>query len=219
MRGTKNQESEVIKIKTEIWNNYLIRFVEKDGEWWAVAKAVAEALGYPETNAMTKRLDRNDFISDKLSGMNMKSVLLSEYGIYDAVFGSHKPEAKEFKRWVFNVIKQLRQQSGLEGFQVFRMLDKEHQKEMMSKLKRSFTEPVRTDFIKANCIANKAVSIKYGYAKMVKKGDMTPEMLVDRQELLEDTVELMGLKEKYHLNLSVSDEVYKLALDEERKTG
>ena len=76
---------------------------------------MAEALGYPETNAMTKRLNREDLISDKLSGMNMKSVLLSEFGIYDAVFGSHKKEAKEFKRWVFTILKTLRQQSGLEA--------------------------------------------------------------------------------------------------------
>ncbi len=46
---------------------------------------------------------------------------------------------------------------------------------------------------------------------MVKKADMTPEMLVDRQELLDSAVELMGIKEKYNLNLSVSEEVYKLA--------
>ena len=198
-------------MKTETWNSYPIRFVEIDGEWWAVAKDVAEALGYPETNAMTKRLNREDLISDKLSGMNMKSVLLSEFGIYDAVFGSHKKEAKEFKRWVFTILKTLRQQSGLEGFQVFRMLDKEHQREMMGKLNRGLKKPKRVDFIKANTISNKAVSIKYGYSKMIKKADMSPEMLVDRQELLEDTVELMEIKDKYGLELSVSEEVYKLA--------
>lgn len=84
---------------------------------------------------------------------------------------------------------------------MFRMLDKEHQKEMMGKLHKSLENPVRVDFIKANTIANKAVSTKYGFAKMVKKSSMTPEMLVDRQELLQDTVELMGVKEKYHLDI------------------
>ena len=172
---------------------------------------MAEALGYPETNAMTKRLNREDLISDKLSGMNMKSVLLSEFGIYDAVFGSHKKEAKEFKRWVFTILKTLRQQSGLEGFQVFRILDKEHQCEMMGRLNRGLKKPKRVDFIKANTISNKAVSIKYGHSKMIKKADMSPEMLVDRQEFLEDTVELMEIKYNYGLELSVSEEVYKLA--------
>lgn len=69
--------------------------------------------------------------------------------------------------------------------------------------------------MKANTIANKAVSTKYGHPKMVKKADMTPEMLVDRQELLDSTVELMGIKEKFHLNLSVSEEVYGLVKDKQ----
>lgn len=76
-------------------------------------------------------------------------------------------------------------------------------------------EPVRIDFMKANTIANKAVSTKYGHPKMVKKAGMTPEMLVDRQELLDSTVELMGIKEKFHLNLSVSEEVYGLVKDKQ----
>jgi len=206
-------------MKTENWNNHQIRFVEKYGEWWAVAKDVAEALGYPETNAMTKRLVKTDLMSDKLSGMNMKSILINEFGIYDAVFGSHKAEAKEFKRWVFGVLKELRQSTGLEGFEIFRMLDKEHQKEAMSKLQHSLRKPVRVDFIKANTVANKAVSTKYGYLKMVKKNDMTPEMLVDRQGLLEDTVELMAVKDRFGLELSISDEVYKLAQQEQSKVG
>jgi len=195
-------------MKTENWNGHEIRFVNINDEWWAVAKDVAEALGYPETNAMTKRLEKSDLMSDKLSGMNMKSVLVNEFGIYDAVFGSHKKEAKEFKRWIFDIIKELRQSTGLEGFQVFRMLDKEHQKLAMQNLKKSLRNPVRVDFIKANVIANKAVSNKHGFPKMIKKAEMTPDMLVERQEILDSTVELMGIKDRYGLKLSVSEEIY-----------
>jgi prophage antirepressor-like protein len=32
--------------RVEDWNGHPIRFVERDREWWAVAKDVAEALGY-----------------------------------------------------------------------------------------------------------------------------------------------------------------------------
>lgn len=195
-------------MKIENWNGHEIRFVNINDEWWAVAKDVAEALGYPETNAMTKRLEKSDLMSDKLSGMNMKSVLVNEFGIYDAVFGSHKKEAKEFKRWIFDIIKELRQSTGLEGFQVFRMLDKEHQKSAMQNLKKSLRNPVRVDFIKANVIANKAVSNKHGFPKMIKKAEMTPDMLVERQEILDSTVELMGIKDRYGLKLSVSEEIY-----------
>lgn len=208
-------------MKIEYWNDYPIRFIEKDGEWWAVAKDVAEALGYQLTTNMTRLLDENDKDIHKMNtlGGNQELLIISEFGIYDAVFSSHKSEAKNFKRWVFTVLRVLRQSSGLEGFQIFRMLDKEHQKEMMGRLSHALQHPVRVDFVKANTIANKAVSTKYGYPKMVKKADMSPAMLVDRQGLLESTVELMGFKEKYHLDLSVSKEVYKMASGAAEKTG
>ncbi|KGB13876.1 antirepressor, partial [Latilactobacillus sakei] len=41
-----------------------------------------------------------DFISAKLSGMNMKSTIINESGLYAAIIGSKLPAAKEFKRWV-----------------------------------------------------------------------------------------------------------------------
>lgn len=44
---------------------------------------------------------------------------------------------------------------------------------------------------------------------MVKKGDMTPEMLKEREPILEDTVKLMGMKDEFGLDISVSDAVYK----------
>lgn len=201
-------------MKVENWNGYEIRFVEKDGEWWAIAVDVTKALDIGNTTMALRRLETENKALISIEGIskgNEMVNIIDEFGIYDLVFSSHKAEAKEFKRWIFKIIKQLRQSSGLEGFQVFRMLDKEHQKEMMGKLKKGLRNPVRVNFIKANTITNKAVSTKYGFPKMVKKEEMTPEMLVDRQELLESTVELMGVKEKYHLNISVSDQIYEMA--------
>jgi prophage antirepressor-like protein len=205
-----------MSIRTELWVGHKIRFVEKDGEWWAVAKDVAEALGYRDAYNMTRLIDSENKGTHKVSITSNKvkcpdtqgMLIISEFGIYDAVFNSHKPEANEFKKWVFNIIKTLRQSIGLEGFQVFRILDKNHQKETMSKLNEALKKPVRVNFIKANTIANKAVSMQHGYSKMVKKEEMTPEMLVDRQPILEDTVNLMGLVDKYNLNLSVSQSIY-----------
>ncbi|TYQ66971.1 toxin Bro [Enterococcus faecium] len=123
-------------------------------------------------------------------------------------FKSRKKEAEACQDWIFDIIKELRQSTGLEGFQVFRMLDKEHQKEAMTKLSHAITEPKPVDYIKANVIANKAVSTIYGHSKMVKKKDMTPEMLVDREPILDETVELMTVKEKYGLQFSVSEKIY-----------
>lgn len=198
-----------MNIKTEIWNGHEIRFVWHKDEWWAVAADVAKALDYRMASDMTRNLDDNEKDTHKVSTLGglQNMTIISETGIYEAIFNSHRPEAKDFKQWVKQMLKQLRQSSGLEGFQIFRMLDKEHQKKAMAKLQAGLRKPVRIDFIKANTIANKAVSSMFGYPKMVKKGDMSPEMLVHRQAVLEDTVELMDVNEKFGLGLSVSEKI------------
>lgn len=198
-------------IRIEIWKGHEIRFVEvSPGEWWAILADVANAMGLSAKWIKQRLGDEvvsNHPIPDSL-GRLQPMLIVNEYGIYETVFESRKKEAKEFKRWVFEMLKQLRKSTGLEGFQVFRMLDKEHQKAAMAKLSKSLLDPVRVDFIKANTIANKAVSSKFGYSKMLKKNDMSPNMLADREPILEDTVELMGVVDKYSLGLSVSNVIY-----------
>ena len=201
-----------MNIKTENWNGHEIRFVERgSGDWWAVLADIAKALNL-KAKRIRERLDdevvSTDHIPDSLGRMQ-EMLIVNEFGIYDAVFESRKPEAKAFKKWVYNVIRTLRQSTGLEGFQIFRMLDKEHQKEAMAKLKAGLHQPVRVDFIKANNIANKAVSTRYGYSKMINKAQMTPEMLVHRQPILEDTVDLMKVRDKFGLKFSVSEAIYR----------
>ncbi|WP_327955552.1 Bro-N domain-containing protein [Brevibacillus borstelensis] len=201
-----------MNIRVESWMGHAIRFVEKEpGEWFGVAQDVARALNYKHTPHMLRLIDDEEkddvHLTDSI-GRKQKMAAISETGIYDAVYNSHRPEAKEFKKWVKLMLKQLRQQTGLEGFQVFRMLDKEHQKEAMSRLKSNLAQPVRVDFIKANTIANKATSSAFGHPKMIKKEQMTPVMLVHREQVLDDTVDLMSVNEKFGLGLSVSKMIY-----------
>lgn len=197
-------------VRTEMWNGHQIRFVEKEpGDWWAVLADVTKALG-TQAREVRRRLPKDVVSTHTLptAGGPQKMLIVNEYGIYETVFESRKPEAKAFKRWVFEILKQLRQATGLEGFQVFRMLDKEHQKAAMARLHSSLRNPTQVDFIKANTIANKAVSMKFGHPKMLKKSEMTPQMLVAREPILEDTVELMGVIDKFGLNISVADTIY-----------
>lgn len=201
-----------MNIRTENWLGHEIRFVEKvPGEWWAVAKDVATALGYSITPHMVRLIDSEEkdaiHLTDTI-GRKQKYTIISETGIYEAIFNSQRAEAKDFKKWVKQVLKDIRKVTGLEGFQIFRMLDKEHQKEAMQQLKASLRHPVRVDFIKANTIANKAVSNRFGHPKMLKKEQMTPNMLVIRQDVLDDTVNLMGVKEKFDLDIPVSTTIY-----------
>lgn len=199
-------------MKIENWNGHDIRFVEREGEWWAVAVDIAKALDLGNTTKLVKRLDLEDKALTTIQGLNRGNEpvnIINEFGIYKAIMTSRKEEARQFERWVFRIIKELRQSSGLEGFQIFRMLDKEHQKEAMSRLRWGLKQPVRVDFIKANTITNKAISIKHGKPKMIKKADMTPEMLKDRESILDETVSLMTVNDRYNLNLSVSEQIYK----------
>lgn len=81
-----------------------VRIVQIEGQPWFVGKDVADALGYDQTSNMVKRLDDEDFMSSKLDGMNMKSTLINESGLYSAILGSQLPSAKKFKRWVTSEI-------------------------------------------------------------------------------------------------------------------
>lgn len=198
-------------MKKEIWNGHEIRFVEKDGQWWAVLKDVCDALNL-RTDAVRDRLGDDPIstgvIVDTI-GRGQEMLIVNEFGIYDTVFQSRKPEAKQFRHWVYTMLKTLREASGLEGFEVFKMLDREHQRKQMEALCRGLKRPVQVDFIKVNTIANKAISNQYGYPKMVKKADMTPQMLADREPVLEDTVQLMTINDRYGLNVSVSEVIYR----------
>lgn len=200
--------------KIEQWNGHSIRFVEHNGEWWAVLADIAKALDLKPKYVKERLSDEvvlTDHVLDSL-GRKQEMLIVNEFGIYETIFSSRKPEAKAFKVWVFEIIKQLRQQSGLEGFQAFRMLDKQHQKNAMTLLSNGFQEVNKEakpkDMMKANTIANKAISNKYGYPKMVKKSEMTEPMLRDREQVLDETVELMLVKERYGLNFSVANTIY-----------
>jgi len=205
-----------MNIKTEKWNGHEIRFVWHNGEWWAVAKDVAEALGYSHTPNMVRMLRDDQKSSVHLAnrtsekGGNPNVTIISETGIYKAIMRSKRKEAEEFEIWVYKVIKELRQQIGLEGFQVFRMLDKEHQKKAMGLIKETLgVQADRKHYIKANVVANKAIANRYGFPKMIMKPDMTPEMLKDRQPILEEAAQLTAIKEAYGLDFSVSQAIYK----------
>ncbi|HEN2909426.1 TPA: Bro-N domain-containing protein [Streptococcus agalactiae] len=197
-------------MRTETWNGYTIRFVEHQGEWWAVLADIAKALDLNPKFIKQRLGDEvvsNNHVADSL-GRQQEMLIVSKFGIYETIFSSRKKEAKTFKLWVFETIKQLRQSTGLEGFQVFRMFDKEHQKQAMNRLVDGLQNATKKDLIKANTIANKAVSDLYGYPKMISKNEMTENMLRDRKPILDETVELIKVKEKYGLNFSVSEAIY-----------
>ncbi|HFU7036239.1 TPA: BRO family protein [Streptococcus agalactiae] len=115
-------------MRTETWNGYDIRFVEHQGEWWAVLADICHALDLKPKRVKERLVDEvvsTDHVADSL-GRQQEMLIVNEFG----------------------------------------------------------------------------------YSKMVKKSEMTPDMLVAREMILDDTVELMGIKEKFGLNISVSESIY-----------
>ena len=207
-------------MKRESWAGHSIRFVERSGEWWAVAQDVCEALGLKQvTRAMSSLKNVQQYNVCDLTNSKVTSRardtqamnIIGEKDIYRLIFKSRKPEAEAFQDWVYETIRELRKASGLEGYETFKLLDKEHQKEAMKKLHDSIAasrEPVRVDYIKANTIANKAVCNRHGIPKMVGKAAMSAEMLKERERVLEDVVALMELNERYGAGMSGSAIIY-----------
>lgn len=96
------------------YQSFNIRATEIDGQPWFVAMDVAESLGYADAWSMTRRLDDDEIrdlqdggfkihIMSEESGSHggtRRMTLINESGLYSAILGSIKPEAKVFKKWV-----------------------------------------------------------------------------------------------------------------------
>ncbi|MBF0231852.1 MAG: Bro-N domain-containing protein [Desulfamplus sp.] len=99
---TKNEPEDV-----RIFNNPAfgeLRTVKFGDEIWFVAKDIADTLGYSDTNKMVSRLDSDESMSSKMEDTKMLHLFINESGLYNAIFGSKKPEAKAFKKWVTSVV-------------------------------------------------------------------------------------------------------------------
>lgn len=190
-----------------------VRVIYEDGKYLFCAKDIANALGYKDTTNAIKQhcrwVVKRHLPHPQSPDKTIEMVFVPEGDVYRLITHSALPSAERFEKWLFDeVLPSLRKSTGLEAFEVFLMLDKAHQRKAMEKLRDSFVAPVRVDYIKANTIADKCVSTRYGYEKMLKKGDMTPDMLAERQRVLDDTVSLMTLKERYNMDISVSGVIY-----------
>lgn len=194
----------------QIFDDREIRFIEKDDEYWAVAGDVAKILDFRDAYTATRVLPNHVKDTHKVCTLGGEQVvtIINEKGIYRLVMRSNKPEALDFQDWICDVIVDLRQATGLKGYEAFRMLDKQKQKEAMDSIQRAHKSDKPFNYIKANTIANKPVPTAFGYKKMIGKDEMTPEMLEIRQVILEDVVKLTETKQQFNLDIKVSKSIY-----------
>lgn len=112
---------------------------------------------------------------------------------------------RKANEWKWKYIEAFNQ---MEKYINFRKADIQIQKNSMQFLHDNLQMPSTKDYMKANTIADKCVSNMYGFSKMVKKKDMSAEMLEQREPVLKDTVELMAVTDKYNLDVPVAQSIY-----------
>lgn len=129
-------------MRIENWRGHEIRFIEKDGEWWAILKDICDALKL-KTFDVSRRIDPDmmirvridicDMGSNRLTSRARKTrdmLAINEFGIYEALFASRRLEARKFRRWSATVLRRLRQEVGLQGYEVMKMTHKEVQEDI-----------------------------------------------------------------------------------------
>lgn len=139
-------------MKVENWCGYNIRFIEQDGEWWAILKDICDALKL-RTWGVSNRLDPDMLIKVNVSDLSSNEVrsrgenktrqmlAVNEIGIYEALFASKRLEARKFRRWSAEVMKKLRSNVGLEGYEVMKMTEPDIQEKIDNILDTIFYDP------------------------------------------------------------------------------
>ena len=77
-----------------------MRAMSIEGEPWFVAADVCEALELTNPTVAVSRLDEDEKAKFNLGLSGGATNCVNEYGLYNLVLASRKPEAKQFKRWV-----------------------------------------------------------------------------------------------------------------------
>jgi prophage antirepressor-like protein len=148
-----------VYMRIENWYGHDIRFVEINGEWYAILKDICNALKL-RTKDVSQRISPDmlervnvaskvdipskynssdditkdeDGLTDVVFNTFDKSywmLAVNEAGIYQALFASRKLEARKFQLWTFDILKKLRKNVGLQGYEVMRMTEPDIQEQI-----------------------------------------------------------------------------------------
>lgn len=89
-------------MQTFNYDNNQVRTVTQDGEPWFVLKDVCNVLGIANDRNVAARLDEDEkgvYQMDTLGG-TQKMNIINEWGLYNIILRSDKPQTKPFRRWV-----------------------------------------------------------------------------------------------------------------------
>ena len=91
------------------FDDALVRVIEIDGSHWWVAGDVAKILGY-RTFHMVRMLDDDEQGIHNVDGLegtrrvSREVSIISESGVFHAIFNSRRGEAERFRKWVTNEV-------------------------------------------------------------------------------------------------------------------
>jgi len=105
------------QLQNFIFNGNEFRAILKDNQPWFIAKDVCDILGINNVSLAVNGRERINkegqkywsggldddeklMLTVSISGQNREVLFVNEYGLYNLILKSHKPEAKQFKRWV-----------------------------------------------------------------------------------------------------------------------
>ena len=94
--------NQTITIFNHLGNNIRV-MTDDQGEPLFVLKDICDALGLGNTSMVADRLDSEGVSTTEVidnRGVQQKTNVVTEAGLYETIFMSRKPEAKAFKRWV-----------------------------------------------------------------------------------------------------------------------
>ena len=190
-----------------------IRAIEESGRVLFCGSDVARALGYARPNdaivdhcrCTVKRRIPHPQSPDKEIGM----AFIPEGDVYWLIARSKLPSAERFERWIFDeVLPSIRESIGLKQHEALLLLSRENQKRGNQKLYEVGLRE-KSDYCKAAKIAGKATANCMHKDKAVSKKDVPEDFLPLYDGLFEDTVFLMCMKERFGMDFSVSETIYR----------
>ena len=167
-------------------NLVLLELFIEDGTEWFVARDVAKCLGYtrPEKAVIDHVDDDYKLRSQiRISGQRREVILINEAGVYQLIFSSKLPDAKEFQKWVFEeVLPSIRESGG------YLDLDRKEIRETIIESRMGFTSTInnlalycnltyeQTNYLvrRLSMIANNMVGLN---GKGLRDGATTKQML------------------------------------------
>ena len=190
-----------------------IRAIEESGRVLFCGSDVARALGYARPNdaivdhcrCTVKRRIPHPQAPDKKIAMSF----IPEGDVYRLITHSKLPTAEKFESWVFDeVLPSIRESIGLKQHEALLLLSRENQKRGNQKLYEVGLRE-KSDYCKAAKIAGKATANCMHKDKAVSKKDVPEDFLPLYDGLFEDTVFLMCMKERFGMDFSVSETIYR----------